>query len=51
MVGNPACQIGWMSRFGDRLDLPLQGEAAEAVCSATDEVYRLDNGKVTLRDK
>ncbi len=31
MVGNPAYQAGWMSRFGKRLDLPLEGEG-ETVC-------------------
>ena len=25
MVGVPAKQIGWMSRFGDRINLPLEG--------------------------
>jgi UDP-2-acetamido-3-amino-2,3-dideoxy-glucuronate N-acetyltransferase len=25
MVGVPARQIGWMSRFGEQLDLPLEG--------------------------
>ncbi|HEX5757312.1 MAG TPA: UDP-2-acetamido-3-amino-2,3-dideoxy-D-glucuronate N-acetyltransferase, partial [Arenimonas sp.] len=27
MVGVPAKQIGWMSEFGEQLDLPLRGEA------------------------
>ena len=27
VVGVPARRIGWMSRFGERLNLPLQGEA------------------------
>ncbi len=26
MVGVPARQVGWMSEFGEQLDLPLQGE-------------------------
>jgi UDP-2-acetamido-3-amino-2,3-dideoxy-glucuronate N-acetyltransferase len=43
MAGNPARQIGWMSRHGERLDFPVDGsgEAGEAVCPATGERYRL----------
>lgn len=40
MVGVPAKQIGWISRYGEQLDLPLQGNA-EATCSHTEELYRL----------
>ncbi len=40
MVGVPARQIGWMSEHGERLDLPLEGEA-EANCPATGNLYRL----------
>jgi UDP-2-acetamido-3-amino-2,3-dideoxy-glucuronate N-acetyltransferase len=47
MVGCPAKQIGWMSRFGERLDLPLTG-AGEAVCHHTGERYRLNDGKVSI---
>jgi UDP-2-acetamido-3-amino-2,3-dideoxy-glucuronate N-acetyltransferase len=43
MVGVPARQIGWMSRNGQRLTLPLQGNA-EAVCPATGERYVLRDG-------
>jgi UDP-2-acetamido-3-amino-2,3-dideoxy-glucuronate N-acetyltransferase len=41
MAGVPAKQIGWMSRHGERLDLPLTGNA-EAQCPATGAQYRLD---------
>lgn len=44
MVGVPAKQIGWMSRYGLRLDLPLNGEG-EAVCAGSGEKYRVINGK------
>lgn len=47
MVGVPAKQIGWMSRNGARLDLPLQGEG-EAVCQETGERYKLVNHQCTL---
>lgn len=40
MVGNPARQIGWMSRHGERLDFALD-EAGTAVCPSTGERYRL----------
>ena len=40
MAGVPAYQIGWISRHGERLDLPLQGQA-QARCPATGEIYQL----------
>jgi len=43
MVGVPARQIGWMSQHGERLALPLQGNA-EAVCLHTGLKYVLRNG-------
>ena len=48
VVGVPARQIGWMSRFGERLELPLNGEG-EALCPHTGDRYRLRNGQVTLQ--
>jgi UDP-2-acetamido-3-amino-2,3-dideoxy-glucuronate N-acetyltransferase len=44
MLGVPARQVGWVSAFGERLDLPpaLSGQAAErAVCPATGQTYEL----------
>ena len=46
VAGVPAKQIGWMSRYGERLDLPLTG-SGEAVCANTGERYRLEDGRVT----
>ncbi len=46
MVGVPAKQIGWMTRHGERLQLPLEGES-EAACPATGDRYQLKNGIVT----
>lgn len=40
MVGVPAKQIGWMSEFGEQLDLPVQGEG-EATCPHTGSRYVL----------
>lgn len=47
MVGVPARQVGWISRHGERLALPLAGNG-EARCPATDETYRLVAGKCSL---
>ena len=47
MVGVPARQIGWMSRHGERIALPLRGEG-EAICDKTGDRYRLHDGKVTF---
>lgn len=40
MVGVPAKQIGWMSEFGEQLDLPLSGNES-TVCHNTGATYRL----------
>ncbi|WP_313290420.1 UDP-2-acetamido-3-amino-2,3-dideoxy-D-glucuronate N-acetyltransferase [Stutzerimonas nitrititolerans] len=47
MVGVPARQIGWMSEFGEQLDLPLQG-GGEVICPHSDARYVL-NGKTLNR--
>ena len=41
MVGVPARQIGWMSEYGEQLDLPLSGYA-ETRCAQTGQRYRLN---------
>jgi UDP-2-acetamido-3-amino-2,3-dideoxy-glucuronate N-acetyltransferase len=46
MVGVPATQIGWMSEFGDQLDLPLSG-SAETTCLKTGSVYFLESGHIS----
>lgn len=48
MAGVPARQLGWMSEHGERLNLPLTGDA-EAFCSATGVAYRLVSGRVVRR--
>ena len=45
-VGVPARQIGWMSEFGEQLDLPLTGDA-EVTCPHTGARYVLENGRVS----
>lgn len=45
MVGVPARQIGWMSEYGEKLDLPVSGNA-ETVCPHTGMRYRLDGNRL-----
>ena len=45
MVGVPARQIGWMSEYGEQLDLPLSGHE-EAQCPHTQQRYRLNERKL-----
>lgn len=46
VVGVPAKQIGWVSEYGERLDLPLKGNA-ETTCLHTGAVYQLNETVVT----
>lgn len=46
MVGVPARQVGWMSEFGEQLDLPLQGQT-ETICKHTGARYVFAEGTVT----
>lgn len=48
MVGVPARQIGWMSRFGERIELPLKGEG-EYTCPHTGDIYELKDGVVSIK--
>ena len=50
MVGVPGKQIGWMSEYGEKLDLPITGNA-KTICKHTNQVYELKNNKVFLKDK
>ncbi len=45
MLGVPARQAGWMSRFGERLELPVKGEG-EAICPRTGDRYRLEGSRL-----
>ena len=47
MLGVPARHAGWMSRFGERLNLPLSGDG-EARCPHTGERYVLQDGRCAL---
>ena len=48
MVGVPAKQVGWMSEFGEQLDLPLNG-SAQTICPNTGDEYCLDLNAVTKK--
>lgn len=48
MVGVPAKQIGWISKYGEQLDLPLEGNCT-ATCEHTGEQYQLENGFVSIK--
>ena len=50
VASNPARKIGWMSRFGENLDLPILGDG-EATCPNTDEKYILRDNAITIVEK
>lgn len=50
IVGNPGHQTGWMSRHGERLDLPTEsptGESMTTACPATGETYLLSGNTLS----
>ena len=50
MVGVPSKQIGWMSEYGEKLDLPVLGNA-QTSCKHTDQQYQLKNDKLIVSNK
>jgi UDP-2-acetamido-3-amino-2,3-dideoxy-glucuronate N-acetyltransferase len=49
LIGVPARQLGWMSEYGEQLDLPLEGQG-EARCQHTGNRYVLAGNKLTRMD-
>lgn len=49
VVGVPARQVGWMSEYGERLSLPVDGEGS-AVCPHTGKAYRLVAGNLSCEE-
>jgi UDP-2-acetamido-3-amino-2,3-dideoxy-glucuronate N-acetyltransferase len=47
MIGVPAKQIGWMSEYGEKLDLPVTGNA-QTTCKHTGQKYMLEDGQVSV---
>jgi len=50
MAGVPAKQTGWMNQYGEKLDLPLEGNA-EIICPHTNQIYTLSSGKLSVSTK
>lgn len=49
IVGVPGRQRGWMSAYGEQLDLPLSGEAS-TTCAHTGDTYTLSGSVVTRQE-
>jgi UDP-2-acetamido-3-amino-2,3-dideoxy-glucuronate N-acetyltransferase len=49
MAGVPARQIGWMSEYGEKLDLPVTGNA-QTTCEHTGQKYQLKDSQVSVID-
>jgi len=47
MVGNPARQVGWISRYGEKMILPLKG-SGKFICPHLADEYQLDGEYVSL---
>ena len=47
MVGVPAKQVGWMSVYGEQLDLPLNGNTT-IQCPHTSSIYKLVDSNLML---
>jgi len=47
MVGVPAKQIGWISKYGEQLKLPISGTGTEK-CDHTGDTYQLSGSTLTL---
>jgi UDP-2-acetamido-3-amino-2,3-dideoxy-glucuronate N-acetyltransferase len=43
VVGVPAMQIGWMSGFGERIEIPLGGQGTY-ICKNTGDSYQVSEG-------
>jgi UDP-2-acetamido-3-amino-2,3-dideoxy-glucuronate N-acetyltransferase len=50
IVGVPGKQVGWISEYGYKLDLPIIGNE-KAICKYTKQIYQLKDNKVILLDK
>ncbi len=48
MVGVPAKQIGWMSEYGEQIDLPIKG-SGKYVCPHTGKTYQLVNDQLSVQ--
>ena len=49
VVGVPARQIGWMSAYGERLDLPVRGQET-ITCAHTGDRYSVDENHLSRQE-
>ena len=49
MVGVPGKQVGWMSEYGEKLDLPVKG-VGKTICKHTNQIYELRDNRVTIKE-
>ena len=47
MAGVPAKHKGWMSKFGEQIDLPVDG-TGKYTCPHTSDIYVLENGNMRV---
>ena len=50
MAGVPAKQIGWMTRYGEQINLPLEGEGLWK-CEKTGDIYLLEGNKIFIKSE
>ena len=50
VVGVPAVQIGWMSKFGERVDLPIHGRGKWS-CPNTGTNYYLKDNRLSIEEE
>lgn len=46
MVGSPARHVGWVSAYGDKMPLPIEG-TGDWICEATGDTYHLSGRTMT----
>lgn len=50
IVGVPGKQIGWMSKYGEQIPLPLKGKG-QHTCQHTGDIYNLNSDILSLENK
>ena len=46
IVGVPGVQIGWMSEYGERIELPIEGGNGEEWTDDRGSTYKINDGTV-----
>tara|TARA_A200000113_G_C8812373_1_gene337643 strand:- start:391 stop:981 length:591 start_codon:yes stop_codon:yes gene_type:complete len=47
-AGVPAVHIGWISKKGHRLDIPLEGQEGKIKCPISGDIYKFEKSKLLL---